>query len=675
MTPSPLKHDTMHARILITTILSVSLSISYGQDTLVQSVIMAGTVKGYSKTWPLPDGSFRNTYQFNDRGRGDSTVTDFRVDAHGLLTYMDVQGVDYMKSPVKEHFVWKDGVAHWDNASEHEKRTQTSPAWYFGLKGGAGNFEGALLKNGGQLDLMPSGHARIKTLLTKTFPAKSGNKKLSLVSIEEVGLNPFYSWLDENNEEFANVSEWSSTIRKGYEDLAPDLLTEQKKFEGGFYTAIAERQIRNAPRNIVITDVRVFNSRNGKTLEHRDVIVNNGKITLVGPTSAKSYELEPGTKVIDGRGKTLLPGLWDMHTHMSDNSEGIFHIANGVTNVRDMGNGEELLQRIKEIKKGEIIGPEEVVISGFIDGAGPFAAPTGAIINNLDEGLEAVRKYAAKGYKQIKLYSSIKPEWVKPLIDEAKKHDMRVCGHIPAYMTAEQAIRAGYDEVTHMNMLVLNFFGDTIDTRSRQRFILPAEKAGTIDLEGKKFKEFVALMKERNIAVDPTLSVFEDLFTARDGQVSEVFKPVLSSFPVLAQRNIKAGGGGLPVTPEKDAVYRNSFKVMERILKKLFDAGITIVPGTDGFAGYTLHRELELYAQAGIPNAEVLRIATIVPAQLTGTADKYGSVEAGKVANLLLVNGDPTKNISDIRRTAYVIKDGVLYDPAALLAELSIKMK
>ena len=111
------------------------------------------------------------------------------------------------------------------------------------------------------------------------------------------------------------------------------------------------------------------------------------------------------------------------------------------------------MQRIEQIKKGEIIGPEEVVISGFIDGAGPFAAPTGALINNLDEGLEAIRKYASKGYKQIKLYSSIKPEWVKPMIDEAKKQGMRVCGHIPAYMTAEQAIRAGYDEVTHMNIL------------------------------------------------------------------------------------------------------------------------------------------------------------------------------------------------------------------------------
>jgi imidazolonepropionase-like amidohydrolase len=663
----------MRGRILSTALLSLSLSILQGQDTIVHSVIMAGNIKGYSKTWQMPDGSWRNTYQFNDRGRGDSTVTDYRVDARGLLTYMDVQGVDYMKSPVQEHFVWKEGVAQWDNASEHEKRAQTSPAWYFGLKGGAGNFAGALLKNGGQLDLLPSGHARIKTLLTKSFPTKSGDKKISLVAIEEVGLTPFYSWLDEKNEDFANVSDWSSTIRRGYENLVPMLLVEQKTFEGNFYTSIAKRQDLHG-HNIYVWDVRVFDAKSGKALEHQDVEISNGKILRVGPTRGQVPNLKERIE-IDGRGKTLLPGLWDMHTHMSDNSEGIFHIANGVTNVRDMGNGEELLQRIEQIKKGEIIGPEEVVISGFIDGAGPFAAPTGALINNLDEGLEAVRKYAAKGYKQIKLYSSIKPEWVKPMIDEAKKHGMRVCGHIPAYMTAEQAIRAGYDEVTHMNMLVLNFFGDTIDTRSRQRFILPAEKAGTIDLEGKKFKDFVALMKERNIAVDPTLSVFEELFTARDGQISEVFKPVIDQFPVMAQRNIRAGGGGLPITPEKDAAYRNSFKVMERILKKLYEAGITIVPGTDGFAGYTLHRELELYSEAGIPNAEVLRIATLVPAQLTGTSDKYGSVEAGKVANLVLVDGDPLKNISDIRRTAVVIKEGIYYNPAELLAELSIKKK
>jgi imidazolonepropionase-like amidohydrolase len=663
----------MRSHLCLTVILTTSLSLAKTQDTIVHSIIMAGTIKGYSKTWTMPDGSWRNTFQFNDRGRGDSTITDFQVNATGLLTYLDVQGVDYMKSPVKEHFSWKDGVAQWDNASEHEKRPQTSPAWYFGLKGGGGNLAGALLKNGGQLDLLPSGHARISTLLTKTFPTSLGEKKLSLVAIEEVGLNPFYSWLDDKKEAFADVSDWSSNIRRGYEDLVPLLLAEQKTFEGKFYTSIAKRHMK-WPNTIIIWDVRVFDSKLGKALEHRDVEIIDDKISAIWPTGRQTKPLKE-QMLIDGRGKTLLPGLWDMHTHMSDNSEGIFHIANGVTNVRDMGNGEELLQRIEQIKKGEIIGPDEVVISGFIDGAGPFAAPTGALINNLDEGLEAVRKYAAKGYKQIKLYSSIKPEWVKPMIDEAKKHGMRVCGHIPAYMTAEQAIRAGYDEVTHMNMLVLNFFGDTIDTRSRQRFILPAEKAGTIDLEGKKFKDFVALMKERNIAVDPTLSVFEELFTARDGQISEVFKPVIDQFPVMAQRNIRAGGGGLPITPEKDAAYRNSFKVMERILKKLYEAGITIVPGTDGFAGYTLHRELELYSEAGIPNAEVLRIATLVPAQLTGTSDKYGSVEAGKVANLVLVDGDPLKNISDIRRTAVVIKEGIYYNPAELLAELSIKKK
>lgn len=657
-----------------TAILSLTLSQAMGQDTIVHSVIMAGTVKGYSRTWKMPDGSFRNTYQYNDRGRGDSTITDFRVDGSGLLTYMSMTGVDYMKSPVQEQFSWKDGVAQWDNASEHEKRAQTTPAWYFALKGGAGNFAGALLKNGGQLDLLPMGHARAKIITTKSFLTARGEKKLSLVAVEEVGLTPFYYWLDERNDEFASVSDWSSTIRHGYEDLVPALLTEQKKIEADFYTSIAKRQTINAPREFVIRNVRLFDARKGAVLGSYDVIVGGGKITEVSPTE-HGLRVKAGMKEIDGKNRVLAPGLWDMHTHMSDNSEGIFHIANGVTNVRDMGNGEELLDRIKQIKSGEIIGPEEVVISGFIDGAGPFAAPTGALINNLDEGLEAVRKYAAKGYKQIKLYSSIKPEWVKPMIDEAKKHDMRVCGHIPAYMTAEQAIRAGYNEVTHMNMLVLNFFGDTIDTRSRQRFILPAEKAGTIDLEGKKFKDFVALMKERKIAVDPTLSVFEELFTARDGQVSPVFKPVIGDFPVMAQRNMLAGGGGLPVTPEKDSIYRNSFRVMQKILKKLYDAGITIVPGTDGSAGYTLHRELELYAQAGIPNDAVLRIATYVPAQLTGTTDKYGTIEAGKVANMVLFDGDPTKHISDIRRPAYVIKDGVLYDPAALLAELSIKKK
>ncbi|HYC27194.1 MAG TPA: amidohydrolase family protein, partial [Chitinophagaceae bacterium] len=338
----------------------------------------------------------------------------------------------------------------------------------------------------------------------------------------------------------------------------------------------------------------------------RDVLVSDDMITKI----AAANTLKSDGKIIDGTGKSLLPGLWDMHTHISDHIEGILHIAAGVTHVRDMGNSESLLEKVDQYNKGVVIGPRMEVMSGFIDAKDPMAAPTGALIGSVEEGQKLIRDFAAKGYRQIKLYSSIKPEWVKPLADEAHKQGLRVCGHIPAFMTAEKAVHAGYDEVTHLNMLTLNFFGDTIDTRIPLRFSVPAQRTASLDLKSEAVQSFIRLLKERNIAVDPTLVVFEDLFTSREGQMKIKHKKIADHFPLNVQRGMKAGGGGIPVPAGMDATYRKSFDAFLAITKLLIDNGITILPGTDGMAGFDLHRELELYVQAGIPAGQVLQLAT-----------------------------------------------------------------
>jgi hypothetical protein len=151
-----------------------------------------------------------------------------------------------------------------------------------------------------------------------------------------------------------------------------------------------------------------------------------------------------------------------------------------------------LLTRAKQFREGTIIGPRVEIMSGFIDGKDPMAAPTGTLIGSVEEGKKAIQDYAAKGYQQIKLYSSIKPSWVKPLADEAHRLGLRVCGHIPAFMTATTAIQNGYDEITHLNMLALNFFGDTIDTRDPRRFSVPAQRTASLDLQGSEMKKFIS---------------------------------------------------------------------------------------------------------------------------------------------------------------------------------------
>jgi hypothetical protein len=288
------------------------------------------------------------------------------------------------------------------------------------------------------------------------------------------------------------------------------------------------------------------------------------------------------------------------------------------------------------------------------------------------EARAAVDNYARLGYDGIKIYSSIKPELVPTIIKLAHAKGLRVSGHVPAFMTAQQFVEDGADEIQHINFIFLNFFFDDVkDTRTPQRFIAVAERAATLDLNSQRVRSFVRLLKDHNTVVDPTLTAFETLFTDRPGKVSASFAAIADRMPPQVRRNFLAGG--LPVPEGKDALYRESQRATLRMTKLLYDSGITIVAGTDDLAGFTLHRELELYAQAGITPPEVLRIATLGAARVAHKDQELGSIAPGKLADMVLIEGDPAKRIGDVRHTSLVIKDGVFYEPASLYKALGIK--
>ena len=277
----------------------------------------------------------------------------------------------------------------------------------------------------------------------------------------------------------------------------------------------------------------------------------------------------------------------------------------------------------------------------------------------------------SKRYEGLKIYSSIKPELVPFLTKYAHDHGLRVSGHIPAGMRAENAVDAGYDEIQHINMLALNFMPDVTDTRTPARFTELAKRGADLDLKSAEVQAFIAKLKARGVVVDPTVTVFEGMFTARMGTPSQSYAMIADRLPPQVRRYLVTGG--LPVPEGMDAKYRASFAKMLDFVGELHRAGVTIVPGTDGLAGFTLHRELELYVQAGIPPSHVLRMATLVPAQVLKRDNDLGTIEPGKLADFILVEGDPTTNISDIRRVVRVVKDGKVFDPGAIYAELGVR--
>jgi hypothetical protein len=238
-------------------------------------------------------------------------------------------------------------------------------------------------------------------------------------------------------------------------------------------------------------------------------------------------------------------------------------------------------------------------------------------------------------------------------------------------MSARQFIENGADEIQHLNFIELNFlFPEVKETRNRDRFIKVAERAREFTPEKPEVREFINFLKQHHTVLDPTMNIFEGLFCGNPSAVTPGLEEIVPRFPPQVRRTMLSGA--LEVPRDKEAAYREAFPAMLRLLKALHDAGVTIIPGTDALAGYTLHYELNLYVRAGIPAGEVLRMATQTPALIMGVNKDRGVIAAGKLADMILVDGDPTKDIRDIDKISTVIKGGKVYDPTAIEKALGI---
>ena len=272
---------------------------------------------------------------------------------------------------------------------------------------------------------------------------------------------------------------------------------------------------------------------------------------------------------------------------------------------------------------------------------------------------------------QIKIYSSVKPELVPIIADRAHAHGLRVSGHVPAFMSARQFVEGGADEIQHLNFIVLNFlFPEVKETRNRDRFIKVAERAREFTPDKPEVREFIDFLRQHHTVLDPTMNAYEALFCGDPSATTPGLEEIVPRFPPQVRRAMRSGA--LEVPPDKQTAYHDAFPTMLRLLKAIHDAGVTIIPGTDALPGYTLHHELELYVRAGIAPAEVLRMATWTPALVMGVDKDRGVIAPGKLADMILVDGDPTKNIGDLSKITTVIKGGKVYDPKAIEKALGI---
>jgi imidazolonepropionase-like amidohydrolase len=452
----------------------------------------------------------------------------------------------------------------------------------------------------------------------------------------------------------------------GYESAGPQLKAMQEDAEAANVRDVAKRFLNPANRTATLIDnVLLFDSVAGKYLPGRSVLVEDGKVKAVA--AAGKIKPPKGATRIDGSGKTLVPGLWDSHLHVGGNDWGLLqNVATGITNYRSPGSMiDESLSIFKRRAAGELLAPDGKV-AVIIDRKDPLAAQGALTVSSVEEAIAAVRKVKEAGLSGVKFYTSMTPEWIAPAAAEAKRLGLHVNGHIPAGMRPIEAVRAGYDEITHINFIMMQAMPQEVVDKANTAARLegPAKYGKDVDLDSAEMKAFYAELAQKKTIIDPTLVVWEGSLTSDGSAIMPAYAPFADISPPGVKRGLKIGGYPLfdGLTRED---FRASYAKMVGVVGRLYKAGVPIVAGTDG-SGMELVRELELYLQAGLTNEQALQTATIVPARMTGMDGEFGSITPGKTASMILVAGDASKDIGALRRITTVFLDGYRLDAGEL---------
>lgn len=469
------------------------------------------------------------------------------------------------------------------------------------------------------------------------------------------------AWLDDNQKLAAVVTtdaefDHFEAVREGYEAALPIFIQRAAANNLDALGKLTEKAKRPPSKKLVVTHVTLIDGTGAAPQRNASVYVEDGRIARID-TSGAAPKAESGLDVLDGSGKFLIPGLWDMHAHYEQVEWGPIYLAAGVTSVRDCGNEFDYITTVRDaIQSGRGIGPR-LLIAGIVDGKGPIAL--GAVTADTpEEARVVVRRYKDAGAVQIKIYSSMKPALVPVITAEAHRLGLTVTGHVPEGMTSAQAVEAGYDGINHIHFVARDLLG-----------MKRGQPEPPLNFNTPNARRQLALFKQHHTVFDDTIGIFE-LFSYPNSKPLREIEPGIDH--VAAPLAPALNSMGSP--PERAEENSKRYAYMLATLRELHRQGMTIVAGTDqGIPGYTLHRELEIYVQAGFTPMEALQAATSVPAKVLGLDKEVGTLQVGKRADMLLLDADPLADIHNTRRIAKTIANGSVYDPAPLWESVGFK--
>jgi imidazolonepropionase-like amidohydrolase len=608
-------------KILLTVFLLASSLSILAQDSTNYTIYYSNRNAGFIKIKRFADNSNTVHFKYNDRGRGPDQIFRIITNKQKGIELIEQKGVQYRKDSISLKVIKKDSSYYTIKGKDSIKSNFTSLNLYGLAESGLYEFFFPIVT-----DTVTHGRQAFvaEKILERSFNWNGKTITAKLYNYHSAKSNALgLVWMNEKNQLFAEVSPWSDVIENGKESLRSELRRINDSVSNNRLEQQSAELLKKSSNKIALFNCNYVDVEKGILISNKTIFISNGKIEKITDTA---FSIPADYKRINASNKTVMPGLWDMHSHTFP-GEGTAYLANGITSIRDLGNNLQLPEVKQKSAEGKLLHPRVAWMCGFIDYKDDMAGPCGVFITNVQEGIEAVHMYKKMGYQSVKLYSSMKPEYVKPIAAEAHKLGLRVHGHVPAHMTAAEAIKDGYDEVNHLNMLVLGYFGKEVDTRTMLRLTLMKERAFEASPNSLYANKLINLMVQKKTVLDPTSVLYG---------------------PYQQKANMN----------KKDSIEKKCTDTLFAWLKVLHQKGIRFLPGTDAAGGNGLVTELKNYAMIGMSNADVLRCVTLWCAQYTGLDKELGTVEEGKVADLIIVSGNPLERISVLDNIEMVISNG-----------------
>ncbi|NNG11018.1 MAG: amidohydrolase family protein, partial [Arenibacter sp.] len=520
----------------------------------------------------------------------------------------------------------------------------------------------------GSVKTLPRGEVSINFRKKDTALIKGKEVVLNRYVVEGINWGGRTIWLDESNNLIALVkanTQIRELIRKGYEEAKPLFIAgnvEEQMAQIADYTKnLKEEQ----PQVTALVGGDIVDGINDKTQKNMTIIIEDGLIKAIG--SSPEIKIPENAKVLDVSGKTLIPGLLDMHAHSNQVQWAPAYLAGGVTTIRDNGNELEFATAFRDaIAKNGALGPD-ILLAGMTDGAG--IKGNGVIrARNIEEAKEVVDMYYKNGYKQIKIYSSVEPEVVKVLADEAHKRGITTTGHIPNPVgNAVPAIESGMDMLSHSSRILSVLFPEKDMKELKGNYLLDNEVS---EAQIEKATRF--LLKHKT-ALDPTIAIT----VARNVLAGDPLETIEPDAPRIAYELYEGKYFRSGVSPERSKLNQQNIEKTMEILGKFFHAGVPIMAGTDNVVPvFSLYLELETYRKlVKLTPFEAIQTATIIPARAMGMGEETGSLEVGKEADIAILDKNPLEDLSNIRTVKAVITNGNYFESEPLWHAADFKAK